>query len=197
MNLVYKNISTTEPVLLTDAKIHLGLVDTYYDTLINRLISAARERAETFLNRSLVDKTVVVMLDDHPDNMYVKLPKGPIKSITNIKYWDGSEMQTLSSDNYEHDIACDPGILYFLSMISDLERKVNCIHIEYTVGWGDRTISGHTVKTPMPQPVISAMLMMIRTMFDMREDLVKGITVARVPQNAEFLLSPYRVFEFL
>jgi hypothetical protein len=49
----------------------------------------------------------------------------------------------------------------------------------------------------MPKPIVSAMLMTIRTLYDFREDLVKGTIVSRVPKNAESLLSPYRIFEFL
>lgn len=197
MNLVYKSISATEPVLLAEAKVHLGQVDNYYDDLIGSLIVAARERAETFTSRSLVDKTIIIMLDKLPEGLCLKLPRGPIKAVSSVKYWDGTEMKTLSAEKYTANIATDPGLLCFSGYIDDFVEKVNSIHIEYTVGWGSRTISGQSVVTPIPKAITNAILMMVRTMFDMREDMIKGTIVAKVPHNAEYLMKDYRIFEFL
>lgn len=227
MNLLYKDISSAEPVTLDEARAFLGEPDPSFDSLILAMISAARQRAETYMNRSVVDRTVLLMLDDMPDNMITKLPKGPIKSFERVMY-KSSETESvqdvdtdtdadadtdvdtntdaddipegfklLDNQHYAYDIAADPGYLYFKSLIDNYENDYNSLIIEYKTGWGNRTVSGMTVKTPLPEPIINAILMMIRTMFDFREDMIKGTIIARVPQSAEFLMQPYRIFEFL
>jgi hypothetical protein len=219
MNLLYKEISMVEPVSLSEARAFLGEPDTNFDQVITAMITAARERAETYMNRSVVDRTILLMLDSIPDNMLQKLPKGPVKSFERVLYKSSlpdvdtdvdvdSDADTDSDDipegfklldpsYYQYDIAADPGYLYFLSRITDYTEGYNSLIIEYKTGWGERTVSGMKVKTPLPEPIINAILMMVRTMFDFREDLIKGTIISRVPQSAEYLMQPYRIFEFI
>ena len=201
MNLIVKTISTTEPLTLSEVKMHLGMAetDTYWDSYLPDLIKAARERAEVYTQRSLVDKTMVLMLDGMPRASVVKLPSGPIKSVTSIKYKKENQetLEILPASDYHVQSAVEPGYIYFLKRVDDIESRPNAVQIEYTTGYGSRTVSGVTDPNPLPAPLKSAMLMIVRTMFDFRDDLVKGTIVARVPQNAEYLMAPYRIYEFL
>jgi hypothetical protein len=39
--------------------------------------------------------------------------------------------------------------------------------------------------------------MLVRTMYDQRDDYVKGMMINQVPQSAEYLLNQHRIFEFV
>lgn len=196
MKFIYKEISQIEPVTLSECKQHLGEVWDDNDDLITALITAARERAEEYTNRSLVDKTIELSLDGMPVTMYVKLPRGPLKEVVSVKYQDKDDAWQ-DVDDYTVDDRSEPARIYF-SGHPALKDGKNTLRITYKTGYGDIT-SGEEVirKNPLPNSIKQAILMSVRTMYDFRDDLVKGTTVARVSQNSEYLLEPYRIFEFL
>ena len=93
--------SITEPVTTAYAKTHMRVDISDDDTLIANLVTAARERAEKYCNRSFVAHTFRADLVGFWDVM--TLPFGPVQSITHIKYYDTdspSALQTLSSSVY-------------------------------------------------------------------------------------------------
>jgi uncharacterized phiE125 gp8 family phage protein len=198
MKLIYTAISSTEPVTLAEAKTHLGEVWNDQDALITGLITAARERAEDATNRSLVDKTIELTLDGMPEAMYVRLYRGPLKAITSVKYMDADTgvMTEVDSDIYKLDDRIEPARLYF-SETPNIKTGYNTLQITYTVGYGNITENNAVVKVnPFPVTIKQAILMMVRTMYDFRDDMVKGAVINLVHKSSEYLLSPYRIFEF-
>ena len=90
-----------EPVTLAYAKNHLRVDISDDDTLIGNLITAAREYAEIFCARSIVQHTYRADLANFYDIM--ELPLGPVQVISSIKYYDTaspSVLQTLSTAVY-------------------------------------------------------------------------------------------------
>lgn len=198
MNIQYTTIGTTEPVSLAEMKAFLGEAGDHHDALITSLITAARERAEIFLNRSILDRRMVLMIDDIPEGMKVKLPRGPIKDFVSVEYVDrDDEIQTLDSDNYTSHIGTDPGMLVFESAIPGKKQGINTIHITYDTGYGNREVYGTAYQNPLPGAIVNAIKMIVFTMYDHRDDIVRGTIVTQLPQNAEYLLTPYRIFEFM
>jgi len=119
-------VSTTgpEPLLLTDAKLWLRVDGTEEDKLIEDLIMAARQYAETFCRRSFTQGEVWRLTLDHfpypqftsavpsqpfqleilpirPQDVALSIPMGPVSAITNVAYLDGAGVaQVLSSSGY-------------------------------------------------------------------------------------------------
>ncbi len=198
MNIQYTTIGTTEPVSLSEMKTFLGEAGDHNDALITALITAARERAEIFLNRTIVDRRIVLMIDYVPVNGKVKLPRGPIKELVSVQYVDNDDdLQTLDPENYASHIGVDPGILVFKNSISGKKQGINTIHITYDTGYGNREVYGTVYQNPLPGAIVNAIKMIVYTMYDHRDDIVRGTIVTQLPQNAEYLLSPHRIFEFL
>lgn len=89
----------TEPVTLSEMKSYLiiSASETAFDTLITQLIKTARQQLEGYLNRSLIDKTVVARLQNEIG--YMHLPYiGDVITITGVTDVDGN---TITSDNYK------------------------------------------------------------------------------------------------
>ena len=105
-NLIYdvsKVLNGPEPVTLEEMKDFMrleGFVDTdesttdylsefdYDDVLINSLITAAREKAESFTGCSFANNTVTVVFSNGTGEF--ELPYGPIQDFTALYYKDGS-----------------------------------------------------------------------------------------------------------
>lgn len=197
MNLLYKTLSTTEPVTRDQAKTFLGEAGSHYDDLIDDLITAARERAELYTNRSLIDKQIVLMHDRIPLDRVIKLPRCPVKEVTSIKYLNTDDAwETLSTDFYTVDNAAEPSKVYFKDHVQNLKDGINVVHITYETGYGNREVFGTTYQNPFPEAIKNAILMLVRTMYDNREDFVKGMVINQLPQSAEYILNQYRIFEF-
>ena len=88
---IKKTVTGTEPILLADMKVYLKVDYTTDDTLITAMITAAREQAELYCNRSFVVQTVEYSEVNWTNP--IKLPYPNHNAITEVKL-DG----TLTTD---------------------------------------------------------------------------------------------------
>src|SRR4051812_10578846 len=118
----------TEPLTLTEAKLHLRVDATDDDSLITSLITVAREMVETATNRQIVSATWKLSMDCFPSGWsshsgrliedqgglrysdglrqwqgnVIKLPRSPVASVSSVTYVDpNGATQTLSSSLYQ------------------------------------------------------------------------------------------------
>ena len=199
MDLALLYQSSTEPVTLTQAKDFLAVDHDEHDTMIQALITAARQRAENYCNRSFVEKRYMLAVDSFPARSRLKLPRGPVQSIVAVKYWDGTEDQTLATEKYEIDQFSDPAFIHFTEPVS-VASKLNALKIQYVTGYDidDADNEENTDPAyPFPEPVRTAIKMIVRTMYDHRDDFVVGAAVNSIPKTSEYILNDYRIFEFL
>lgn len=100
-----------EPITLTEAKAHLRIDLTDDDTLVTRLIAAAREYCETATNRTLVTTTFQDSFDYLPGTEQY-LRRLPLCYINSVTYTDtAGATQTVSSSLYEAVTDWEPGLL--------------------------------------------------------------------------------------
>lgn len=95
-----------EPVTLAEMRAQLRLEpdDTDYDDLLGPLITAAREWCEGFQNRSYVERTLELALDNWPCGPYIELPRPPLQSVTSLTYTDNTGAVTIwDAANYATD----------------------------------------------------------------------------------------------
>jgi len=91
---------TTEPVALDQAKQQCIVDTTDDDTLLGRLIKAARAHVEEYCNARWAEQTIVSKCDSFAD--FARLSEGPLNSVTSISYVDpAGETQTLDAAVYE------------------------------------------------------------------------------------------------
>lgn len=199
ITLGYKDIGTGQPVSLSQMKAYLGQTGDHHDAMITDMIMAARERAELYMNRSVSDKEITLFADrsDWPRNRVIKLPRGPIKEIVEVKVKNPEGTWETITD-YKASIISDPGILVIPTLsTADIADGLQVIHVTYKTGWGDRTIDGVQYKNPLPELIRVAIMMMVRTMYDQRDEFVRGTVIARLPQSSEHILEGFRIAEFL
>ena len=84
--IIQKTITGSEPISLEQAKEYLQIDFATDDTLITRLISAARGAVESYCGVSIIDSTVRVEFKDLKDQ--IKLPYGPVKEVTSLEVND-------------------------------------------------------------------------------------------------------------
>jgi uncharacterized phiE125 gp8 family phage protein len=95
---IFSDENDTEPVLLAEMKTYLRISsdETFNDTLITQLIKTARQQLETYLNISLISKTITARLQN--DSGYMLLPySAPEITISSVK---DDEDNDISSDSY-------------------------------------------------------------------------------------------------
>ena len=178
----------TEPLTLTEVKAHLRVDGADSDTLLTAQIQAAREHAETYLNRALITQTVQARYDYFTEDMYV--PKPNLQSVTSVKYIDTNGVeQTLNATLYKVDTFSVPGRIVpaYGEIWPSVRNEINAITIEYVAGYADADA--------VPQAIKQALLLHIGHMFENREEATP-VQVFVVPMGYERVVSAYKVWRF-
>lgn len=176
----------TDPVTLAQARLHLRVTDTSEDALITSLITAARQYCEHYTRRAIGAQTLEIALEEFPDDDEIELPMSPVTAITYVKYiaTDGT-LTTLSSGSYSlDDYSHVSRVLLAYNTCWPLTQDVdNAVFIRYVAG-----------ATTTPATVIAAMKLMIGHLYENRESVVVGPTVAELPMAVKSLLDTYKVW---
>lgn len=180
-----------EPLSTAEAKAHLRVDFTDDDTLIDRLIKAARGRAEVFTRRAFITQTWDMDLDRFP-GWQIEIPKAPLQSVTQIDYLDSDGVsQTLLSSLYRVDARSKPGRItpVFGEVWPVTRSTTNAVTIRFVAGYGN-------AGSDVPEDIIQAILLMVGDLYEHREEFITGTIVSRIPRGAEALLHPHKVFSF-
>lgn len=178
---------TREPVSIAEARQHCRIDHTDEDDYIAGLIVAARSWCEDYCRRSFMTRTIEMKRPRFRSPM--DLPRGPVQSVSSVQYQDSDDAtQTLSADVYE--LAADPVMARVVLRSSqswpttaDVEHPVT---ITYVSGYGD-------LSADVPATIRQAIKMMVGQLYEYREPIVTGTSIAHVPMAVESLLAPYRV----
>jgi hypothetical protein len=192
-----KSLATevTEPVTLSDMKAHLALSPDFTDDddLITSLISAARQDAEDYLGRSLVQQQWLFALDSFPtffvgnqapsipsydsfgnftglqpviNPQSIQLPRPPLVSVDKVQYVDVTNtMQTLDPSTYQVDTISQPGRLLpaWGAQWPATAAVANAVEITFTAGTG-----------VIPPNTILAIKLRAATYYANREEYMAG-----------------------
>ena len=186
--------AASEPISLTEAKLHLKVDFSADDNEITILIKAARQAVEQYTNLALLPKTIDEVFDEFPQACRQKNPFGafsltvsPVSSVTSITYTKTDETSTtVAASVYDVDTTTTrariaPKVNQYWP--TDVYLGMSPITIRYVAGYADTTA--------LPAPLRQAMLLTIGHWYRNRED-----TVRKMPTQAEWLLNKYRVFVF-
>lgn len=176
---------STEPVTLSQAKVHLRVVATDEDDYITALIVAARTACEDRLGRSLITSGWTLTLDSFPSA--IVLERGPVIGVTSISYLDADgTTQLLNASAYLVDTTHDIGRIvpaYGLAWPAT-RRQINAVTVVYTAGYG--------VAAAVPMPIVQWILLAIGDMYERRE---RSAEKPAVTQNfADSLLDAYKIW---
>lgn len=153
------------------------------DAAVAELVASASELVSSWLGRSLLSQTWRLSIDRFADE--ILLPRGPVQSVSSIKYSDidGVE-QTLDPAIYTDDLASDPQrILRDVDAAwPAVQRAPNAVRIEYVAGY-----------STVPAGVALAIKLLVSDWFDNRGTFAIG-SVGELPHRVEDLLCNHRSF---
>lgn len=192
MTLILVSPPAEEPVTLTEAKNHLRVTTTDEDALITSLITAAREIAESTLNRALTTQTWDLKLDAFGEE--IRIPNAPLVSVTHVKYFDTNEIeQTLATSEYS---VLNAGAYNQAGRIVPAYGKawpaVRGMPNDITV----RFVAGYGAALAVPPQIRWALLLILGELYARRESALVGATIVEVPYSARALLLPFAVHAF-
>jgi uncharacterized phiE125 gp8 family phage protein len=183
-----------EPISLDEAKNHLR-IDTYPDDdLVTRQIKAARRWCENYQNRAYVTQTWTLYLDRFPRGNYIEVPLPPLQSIASLSYKDeNGDLQTvsfldpsgtalLSTDDYDIDIASEPGRLVLKDGAAwpGTSRNTQSVQINFVAGYG--------AAADVPEDIKTAIYLKLSDIYENRGDSGSANESA-----AESFLDPDRI----
>jgi len=162
-----KTQPTAEPVTLTEAKAQLNVPDNIsdWDGLIEGKIKAARIYVEEYIGQWLVTQTITAYFDEFPCD-WLELPRGPLTSITHIKYTDDGTQKVWDANEYITDkVSKMPRISPKAGQSWPTnDDTINSIEVEFVAGYGGAS--------DVPQNFKEAILVLAAHYFEHREDTV-------------------------
>jgi uncharacterized phiE125 gp8 family phage protein len=183
-----------EPVSIGDVCNHSRIDIGDDDVLIEQLIKAAREQAESITNRALITQTWKLTLNAFPGNGYgpIRIPKPPLQSIDSVTYLDtNGTLQSLTDSPTSSWIVetGEPTIMvpdYDVTWPSTYDVP-DAVNITFTAGYGDAA-------EDVPAAIRQWIMVFVAGMYEYRE-----YAYDRPMQQHTFidrLLDSYRVVWF-
>lgn len=182
--------AASEPVTLTEAKLHLREDGTEQETLIEGLITAARELIEGETGRVLMAQTVRQYFDDFPaDNGTLRLAVYPARSISSVNYRDTDGVSTvLATSDYRADVVSEPA-----RIDSDIDEPWPTTEGVINGVWVD-VAAGYATIAAVPQGLKQAILLTVGHWFENRETVNIGNIVAELPVSIQRLIARWTVY---
>lgn len=140
---VYKIVSppTTEPVSVSELKLHARIDQDEEDSMLAIYIQAAREECEQRIERALITQTIARVSDDWPSEDDIEILRGPVQSVASVTYIDeAGATQTVSSSAYTLDNANENGRAWVLLQDGeewpDVGDYGNAVTVTFVAGYG-------------------------------------------------------------
>ena len=154
-----------EPLTLAEAKVHCRVDDTSEDDLLTALIVAARKHCENYTGASFVTQTWRADFWRFPCYRgSLRLPHGPVQSITSISYYDDLGVDTvLDASDYDTDLTERLAKVWLApdEALPAVQVQPNAVRVTYVAGFGATAAS-------VPQTIRQAMLLLIGQWYDNR-----------------------------
>lgn len=208
MGLLIVAAPAIEPITLAEAKSFLRVDGNEEDTLIEALITAARQTCELFTGQAFIDQTWDYYLDQARltgpgpwwdgeregtiDSLFrmvsgIDLPLFPVSSITEVTTTNElDEESVFGPTNYRLERSkrpCRVALKTGASWPSGL-RATESIRIRFVAGYG-------AAASDVPATIRQAMKMLVAHLFEHREPVAVGTIVAQMPLSVATLLQPF------
>ena len=194
------------------ANLRIANSDSTHDTQIEICRDASISVAKEYLQKSLMNRTLKLSLDNIPfaDSILpekegittgpfleyrqrsVNLPFSPLVSVSSVKTFDDSDNETtMASSRYYVDTSSEYGrvILRTGETWDDMLRVGNAIEITYVAGYG-------TVATSVPAGIRQGIIVLASHYFENPEMVIKGQNTSVIPTLVDSLWKPFRNMRF-
>jgi uncharacterized phiE125 gp8 family phage protein len=182
---------STEPVSRAEAKAHLRADHTDDDTLIDALITTARQYVEGATNRALGLQTLEVQRSNFGHCM--ELPRPPLRNVVSVKYLDSTNTeQTLTLASYYRTVEHSDNQPGYLELLENVTLPLVygsrvAVRIRYQAGF-DTTGSPADI---VPASIKQAILLVVADLYEHREQRLDAETYDN--PTARAILAPFKV----
>ncbi len=183
-----------EPVTVAELKAQCRIDVDDEDTLLDIYISAAREWAEKFCQRAIVEQTVEWALDAWPCGS-VELPWGDVIEVESVTYTDQDGVaQVWNAAEYEVETYSELARLYpaFGYSFPAARCEPGAVVVRYRAGYAPDDGSPTDYTGNVPAAIKAAILMTAAHWYEHREAVLDG-TVTEAPLSSQHLLWQYRL----
>lgn len=180
--LLKRTSALASPIPLADARQHLRVTGADEDMLIAQLLAASIGAISERTGRSLSAETWALSLPNASGD--IDLPYPPVQSITSITYFDASDQaQSATLSDFYLFSGDDRATLRPKSGKAwpSTSTREDAITITYVAGY-----------TNIPAPLRAAVLLNLAHLFENREAVAVGLSVAEFPLSVESLVNLYR-----
>ena len=189
-----------EPVVVADAKAHLRVDVADDDILITGLIMAARQRAESYTQRSFISQqwrlyfdyntqhgTTPMLHDRNPDHNVIRLPAPPIISLDAFEYLSAATTWTAVDPSLWH---YDAGGMRIVQddVLPEPYTYRSSFRATYTAGYG-------TTADKVPMAIQLAIKTLTLHFYENREAFTPN-AMQGMPAAGESLLQPYKIMSY-
>jgi uncharacterized phiE125 gp8 family phage protein len=165
----------SEPISLVRAKQHLRVDSADEDALIIDFITAARQYAESYIDRAIATQTRDLTLDAFCNSLRTE----PIQSIISVKYLDQNHVeQVVDSTNYHVNALA--GVVQAINAWPSAANISGAITVRYEAGMAS-----------IPLSIAQAILMLVAHWYEQREASMRSVS-REVEFSVHALLAPYR-----
>jgi uncharacterized phiE125 gp8 family phage protein len=181
----------TEPVTLAEVAAHVRQDSSADDAYLTALITVARQAVEDELNTALISQTWDAFYSGFPACEYLRLPRGPIASVSSVKYTLANDVeQTFSNLKYDTDIRRGRIVLKDSQLWpSETLRPMDPVVVRVVMGYG--------AAANVPTPIKQAILLIIGHLYEHREEVTLSnvaMQAQAIAKGADALLSRYRYY---
>ncbi len=175
------------PVTLAEAKewARIDSTDTSQDGTLTMIIAAMTAHAEHLTGRAFVERTLEYTDDDF--DACIHLPWAPLLGVDSVKYTSIADTeQTVSASTYEVDTYSEPGKVRPLwgNYWPSLGHGFNPVRIRYRAGYRPTgSPTDLTDNSYLPAPLRIWIEARIATLYDIREQLIVGGSIASIPRD--------------
>jgi uncharacterized phiE125 gp8 family phage protein len=191
-----------EPVTVAEARDHCRLVATGSpeshpdDSFLERAIQAAREKAESYMQRSIIETTFEWTFDRFEDRYArLTLPRDPVLNVSQILYNDSNgDQQTFTAFTEQLTEAKSIIAPNWQSEWPDARGHLGDVTIQFTAGYEpDETQSPTDYRANVPASIKNAILLLVGHMYENREAVMVDSDSNKLQFAFESLLWPYRL----
>ncbi|MBI1268372.1 MAG: hypothetical protein GC193_13175 [Cryomorphaceae bacterium] len=182
MNVNAKVVATlgSEPITVAEAKNYLKVDFGADDALIERCIVAARAYVERYIDATIVQATIDATFSniEFENELCVDLPRGAVSEITSVTQYDDKGVGDIIEEYY---------LLPSNRLrIPDYNATSSALVVRYQANMD-----------AVPEPIISAMLMIIGDLYQTRSGSVMEASTSEVNFSVAKILAPFRNTIFL
>lgn len=195
-NVVSKIHSPTDYVTVSELRDHLHITSNLDDAYILNLLNGVFDMASNYLGYQICKSTVDYFFKSG-ESLHIP---ARIVGVSSVKYRDSNgDLQTLSATDYDEVLTISANYGYDVTLI-------NAPSSVYSYGWlykvtvsegFERETATADESKKFPYALRNAIFLLCEHFYTQRGTTVVGVSAFELPFGHEYILSPYKIMEFV